>query len=158
MFSTAQQEIIDSYVPTMLNKGYSYYIVYTNYNNGDYYNREPDLIFIFSKDKIIGSSGYRYQVPEEGSITTRIRTSNYSSNSYADNSERLVTTSYDGGYISIPMYEHIYTNAEFSDITVQPDIMQEGSQYNAVQSNAICTVLASFLLVYCFFKMWTIHR
>ena len=157
LFSTAQQAIVDSYVPTMLCRGYKYYVAYTHVTIGDYYTRpEPDLYFVFSSEPITANSGYRYEVPE-GSVMVRVRSSNYSTSSYGDNSERFVQIDYSGN-LSIPVYEHIYTNAVFTGATIQPDIMREGSQQNVIQTESVCTVLAAFLLVFCFWKMWTIHR
>lgn len=157
MFSTAQQEIVDAYVPTMLSRGYKYYIAYTHVTIGDYYTRpDPDLYFVFSKDKITASSAYQYSVPE-GSIMVRVRSGNYSTSNYGDNTNRFVQIDYSGN-LSIQVYEHIYTNAEFTGSTIQPDIMKEGSQYNVIQTESAGTLLAAFLLVFCFFKMWTFHR
>lgn len=142
----------------MVHKGYSSYIAYTHTNINSGYGQlaEPDLYFVFSKDEITASSAYYYTVPE-GSIMVRVRSGNYSTSQTAVNTERFVSLAYSGN-LSIPVYEHIYTNSTFTGTTIQPDILREGSQNNAIQTQTVCTVLCAFLLVFCFFKMWTIHK
>ena len=80
MFSTVQQEVVESIVPTYLAKGYKSYVCYTNTNINSGYGStaEPDLCFIFSKGEITANSGYSYTIPQ-GSIMLKYRTSNYSS-------------------------------------------------------------------------------
>lgn len=158
MFSTVQQEVVESIVPTYLAKGYKFYVCYThtNLNSGYGSTAEPDLCFIFSKGEITANSGYSYTIPQ-GSIMLKYRTSNYSSSQYAVNTDRLVQTSY-SGRLNINVYEHIYSNATFSESSViQPDISIKESVNNGyLQANFY--VIAAFLLVYCILFSWKIHK
>lgn len=158
MFSTTQQEVIDSLVPTYLAKGYKSYVCYTltNINSGYGSTAQPDLCFVFSKGEITANSGYSYSVPS-GSVMLKYRTVNYSSGNYAVNTDRIVQTLYSGS-LNIDVYEHIYTNAAFSESSViQPDITIKESVNNGyLQANFY--IIAAFLLVYCFLYSWKIHK
>lgn len=155
MFSTAQQAYCDSLIPTMYEKGYSYYVAYTNTNTGSYYNYEPDLYFVFSKEKIVASSPYLFTASED-SVMYIVRTGNYSSSNGAVNTERVTTKSF-GGSFTVDHYEHIYSNAEFAGQTVQPDILQQGVKQNAyMQGQGI--ILTAFFLFIIFWKMATFRK
>lgn len=158
MFSTVQQEVVKSIVPTYLAKGYKSYVCYTitNLNSGYGYTAEPDLCFIFSKGEITANSGYSYSIPQ-GSIMLKYRTTNYSSSQYAVNTDRIVQTSFSGS-LNINVYEHIYSNATFSESSViQPDISIKESVNNGyLQANFY--IIAAFLLVYCILFSWKIHK
>ena len=158
MFSTVQQEVVKSIVPTYLAKGYKSYVCYTltNINSGYGSTAQPDLCFVFSKGEITANSGYSYSVPS-GSVMLKYRTANYSSGNYAVNTDRIVQTAY-SGRLNIDVYEHIYTNAAFSESSViQPDITIKESVNNGyLQANFY--IIAAFLLVYCILFSWKIHK
>lgn len=139
----------------MFKQGYEHYIAYSN-TILDYYTIvPPDLYIIFSTENITASSAYNYIIPS-GSIRYIIRTPNYSTSQYGVNTARIVTENFSGN-LSINVYEHVYSNAEYSSTTIQPDILQEGSYSNVyMQANSI--ILATFLLVFCFLQMWKIHK
>lgn len=156
MFSTNQKTLLESLIPTMLSKGYKNYVAYTNTNNS-YQSTEPDLYVIFSKNEIVGIDSYTFDIPSE-TVIASIKTGNYSTSSYADNTDRIVLSELSETTLSINLYEHIYTNVSFTDeLSVQPDLMAEGSantiygQYNSV----ILTAIFFFLVIW---KMWKIRK
>lgn len=147
MFSTAQEQYLKSLIPTMVDSGYSHYIAYTytNTNNSGWgYTATPDLYVVFSKQPITANDGYSYTVPAD-SVRYVIRTGNYSSSSTANNSERVRTESF-SGRLSVDVYEHIYTNAEFSGVALQPDFGYESGVYSNYVSLALSIALATLLL------------
>lgn len=147
MFSTAQEQYLKSLIPTMVDSGYSHYIAYTytNTNNSGWgYTATPDLYVVFSKQPITANDGYSYTVPAD-SVRYVIRTGNYSSSSTANNSERVRTESF-SGRLSVDVYEHIYTNAEFSGVALQPDFGYESGVYSNYVSLALSIALVTLLL------------
>lgn len=155
MFNTAQQLYCDTLIPTMRERGYSYYVAYTNTYTDSFYRYEPDLYIIFSKQKITANSAYTYSVPQ-GAVMYIIRTSNYSSNNNAVNTDRLTSQSY-GGTFTVDAYEHIYSNAEYSGTTIQPDILSKGVKQNEILNAQSIVVLAFFLFIV-FWKMCTFRK
>lgn len=156
MFSTNQIEIVETLVPTMLSKGYSHYVAYTNTNSNSYYNTEPDIYIIFSSEEITASSAYSYNIPS-GSVRCVIRSGNYSSSTSAVNTQRIVTEEYTSITLTVDVYEHIYTNAEFEGITIQPDILQEG-RVNTLYDQGSMFILAALLIFLVIAKMWTFRK
>lgn len=149
MFSTAQEQYLKSLIPTMLDNGYSYYIAYsyTNTNNSGWgYTPQPDLYVVFSKQPITASDGYSYTVPAD-SVRYIVRTGNYSTSSTANNSERVKTESF-SGRLSVDVYEHIYTNAEFVGVALQPDFGYESGVYSSYVSVALTLSVVCILLLY----------
>ena len=148
MFSTNQIEYIKTFLPTYANQGYKYYIAYTNNDSSSsYYNTDPDLYILFSKDKIEASSGYRYSVNPEETIIISIRTGNYSSSNNANNTERVVVNQFVNDSFFVDEWEHIYTNAEFGSYVLQPDYnLISGGETN-VRLEAITFVLLVSLLI-----------
>lgn len=148
MFSTAQQAYIDALLPTYAKAGYKYYVVYTNslYSGSYYSSSAPDLYFVFSKDRITGKTGYTYTF-EGDCIFVSVRSGNYSSSSSANNSDRLTVEGYTDRTLTVDSYEHIYTNAEFTGTTLQPNIYLNSRGLN----NVLQEVTAfSLLFVFCF--------
>lgn len=156
MFSTAQIEIVESLVPTMLSKGYTHYVAYTNANTGGYYTSEPDLYIIFATEKIIANTGYSYTIPS-GSVRCVIRSGNYSSGSTSVNTDRIVTESFKGSTLTVDKYEHIYTNAVFEGTTIQPDILQEG-RANTIYGQYNSILLTAILFFIVFWQMWQVRK
>lgn len=139
----------------MRERGYSYYVAYTNTSNDDLDRYQPDLYLVFSKDKITANNAYSYTVPQ-GSILYILRTNNYSSSSHAVNTSRVTTQSY-GGTFTVDAYEHIYSNAEYSGTTIQPDILSKGVKQNEILNAQSIVVLAFFLFIV-FWKMCTFRK
>lgn len=155
MFNSAQQAYCDSLIPAMRERGYSYYVAYTNTYTDNYYRYEPDLYIVFSEQKISASSPYSFTAPQ-GSIMYTIRTSNYSTNSNAVNTARVTSQTY-GGTFTVDEYEHVYSNAEFSGSTIQPDILSKGVRQNEILNAQSIVVLAFFLFIV-FWKMCTFRK
>ena len=137
MFSDAQQGYIASLVASMRDE-YPYYIAYSDFRYGSYEN--ASIYVIFSKEKIISRGLYSYEVPT--GVKYSLITNNYSS--YNNNTARTLVTSFGGGVVTVPVYEFIYTNAEFSTSSVQPDINKlYGGDYNAqLQSTNFIFIVA----------------
>lgn len=154
MFSTAQTELLSSLVPTLAADGYKYYVAYTNAQYSGYYNSNPDLYVVFSEEPIQAEGGYMFNVPA-GSIQYAIRTGNYSSSSSANNSDRITAQDFSGS-LHVDVYEHIYTNAEYSTGSlVMPDINYRGGGEQLEKTNAlglVCTALLLFVVFCSFFK------
>ena len=155
MFSTAQQAYIDALLPTYAKEGYKYYVVYSdNVSNSGYYgSTDPDLYAIFSKEQITGQDGYTYDVPDD-SIIISVRTSNYSSSSSAVNTDRVVVEDYTAQTLTVNPYEHIYTNAEFSGHTLQPDYYLASGGETNVQIEAINFVILTIFIFTLLRKLW----
>ena len=118
MISEVQRE----YVKQLLlanHRSYPYYIVYSNNNvNGSYSNDDWDLFVIMSPSKITADTLYHYTIPNN-SVMYGIRSSNAS---YNYHSERLSSFSAPNN-LTVNNYQFVYSNAEYSCITCQPDIL-----------------------------------
>lgn len=125
MFTDAQQRFIASLVSSMRDD-YPYYLAYSDFHSTGY--DVPSLYVLFSDKPITASSPYRYVVPQ--GVKYSVITGNYSS--YNSNNDRISVSSFDGGTVSIPVYEWIYSNAKYSGTAIQPDVnMLYGGDYNA---------------------------
>lgn len=158
MFSTNQLEIVKSLVPTMREQGYKYYIAYTYTDTSSSWGGtvDPDLYFVFSKEKITAQSGYKYTIPEN-SIQYVCRTSNYSTSTSAVNTDRMKKQSI-SGQLNINLYEHIYSNAEYGESVVMPDILG-GEQYaESVYTQATNFILGALLFFVVIWEMWKIRK
>lgn len=147
MFSTAQQAYIDALLPTYAKDGYKYYVVYSNNVGNSGYNTptNPDLYAVFSKKAISAEDAYTYGL-QDSSILVTIRCGNYSSSNYANNSDRITVTDYTADTLKIPVYEHVYTNAEFSGHTLQPNYyLTTGGETN-VQIEALTTIVLAVVV------------
>ena len=158
MFSTAQQDFLDAFIPTLRSKGYKYYVAYTNtnVNNSWVSAAQPDIYIVASTDEITATTSYRYSVPS-GSVRYSVRTANYSTNNNAVNTDRVTSAAY-SGTLTVSAYEHIYTNAVFSGTTLQPDILG-GEQYAETAyiqaGNFVLSVLLVYLVIW---NMWRIRK
>lgn len=156
MFSTNQLEVLSSLIPTMQNNGYKYYVAYTSTNTSSGWNvqAKPDLYVVFSEDKITASSGYEYIVPE-GSVIYIIRTVNYSTSDSGVNTDRIISSEYSGS-LNIDVYEHVYSNADYSSsAVVMPDFNFRGAGVQLEKTNSVglvCTAVLLFLVFCSFFK------
>ena len=139
----------------MRERGYLYYVAYTSTYTDSYYRYEPDLYLVFSQEKITATTAYSYTVPK-GSIMYIVRTVNYSSNNNAVNTARVTSQSYSGTF-TVDAYEHLYSNAEFSGSTIQPDILSKGVKQNEILNAQSIVVLAFFLFIV-FWKMCTFRK
>lgn len=155
MFSDAQQRYIDALLPTYAKEGYKYYVIYTNSvaSGGFYTSTEPDLYAVFSKTPISAQDAYTYGVGES-SILVTIRSYNYSSSSSANNSDRVVVTDFSSRSLEIPGFEHVYTNAEFTGHTLQPDYYLASGGETNVQIEAISFILLIVGFFVILYNLW----
>lgn len=156
MFSTTQIEIVETLVPTMLAKGYTHYVAYTNTNTSNWNNIEPDIYIIFSNEEITATSSYSYNIPSDA-VRCVVRSSNYSSSSSAVNTERIVTEEYTASTLNVDEYEHIYTNAVFTGLSIQPDILQEG-RANTIYDTYNSVILSAILFFIVIWEMWKVRK
>lgn len=152
MFSTVQTDVLTSLIPVMRRQGYKYYIAYTNTSTSSSWvsNAIVDMYVIFSDEEIVANSQYSYTVPA-GAVRYAIRTVNYSTSDYGVNTERFVTSTF-SGRLSIPVYEHIYTNATFSSSAVQPDILFSAEGGYMYESSVSLNILTAVLLLFIVFR------
>ncbi len=156
MFSATQIEIVETLVPTMLSEGYTHYVAYTNTNTSNWSNTEPDIYIIFSNEEITATSSYSYNIPS-GSVRCVVRSSNYSSNNSAVNTDRVVLEDYNSTTLNVDEYEHIYTNAVFTGMSIQPDILQEG-RANTIYDTYNSVILTAILFFIVIWEMWKVRK
>ena len=145
MFSTAQQSYIDSILPTYADMGYKYYVCYTDSSSSGYNDYHPDLYFIFSDKQITSDTGYKFTYSD--SIQVAIYTGNVSTYNQA---QRLQVTSLSAGSRSVPVYEHIYSNASFTGTVVQPNYYISSRGLSNAQQNAFMLGVG-VIVFFCFF-------
>lgn len=140
MWSDSNRDYVKQLVETM-HKEYPYYVAHTctywGISNSAAY---PTFKVYFSKEPIEATGLCSYQLPAK-SIVYNIRAGNANSN-YQD--ERVTVYSA-GGTLSINDYEFIYTNAEFTGSTVQPDILAT-SDVTQSHFDGVSLILLSVLL------------
>lgn len=148
MFSVSQQEYIKSLIPTYAKEGYRYYIVHSNSvgsNSSSYYS-EPDIYFYFSKKSITAKTAYRFTF-EGDVLVVAVRSYNYTSYSGSNNSDRISVSESTSKSLSIDVYEHVYTNAKFESVALQPDYnLISGGETN-VRLEAITFILL-FIVIF----------
>ena len=148
MFNTAQQEYIKTLLPTFAKEGYKYYVAYSDslYSNNSYSSYRPDLYVLFSKKAISATDAYSYDI-QEPAILVSVRTYNYSSYNGANNASRVTVVNFTQSTLNIEPYEHVYTNAEFQGVALQPDYnLISGGETN-VRLEAISFVLLVSLII-----------
>lgn len=150
MFSTSQQQYIQTLIPTYAKEGYKYYVVYSNtmVNNSYSAATDPDLYAVFSKKAISAEDAYTFNF-EDSAILVTIRSGNFTSNSSAVNTDRIKVQEYNEKTLHINVYEHVYTNAEFTGYVLQPDYnLISGGETN-VRLEAISFIMLVALFI-CF--------
>lgn len=148
MFSTSQQQYIQTLLPTYAKEGYKYYVIYSNtmVNSSYYASADPDLYAVFSKKAISAQDAYTFNF-EDTAILVTVRSGNYSSNSSSINTDRVRVEEFNEKTLHINVYEHVYTNAEFSDYVLQPDYnLISGGETN-VRLEAISFILLVALFI-----------
>lgn len=118
MWSDSYKEYVKSLVES--NRGeYPYYVAHTcTYWSYDSSADMPSFKVYFSKDPITATDIYTY-ILSDNSMVYSVIGSNASRN-YSD--QRVTTSSYSGTLV-INDYEFIYSNAEYSTRSIQPDIL-----------------------------------
>lgn len=118
MFSEVQRNFIQQFVLANKDK-YPYYIAYTNTNISNIGGGDSvSFYLILSKSPITASSQYVYSIPSN-SERFAVRSGNASYNYHAER----VTSLQPVTQVTINDYEWCYTNAEFSGVSLQPDVM-----------------------------------
>ncbi len=149
MFSTAQQAYVNALIPTYAKEGYRYYVCYTDSvgNTGYGSSANPDLYALFSKSPISSQDAYTFNL-EDSAVLVTIRSGNYSSSSTAVNTARVVASEYTQATLTVDEYEHIYTNAEFEGIILQPDynLISGGETNVRLESITFIMLVAIFLV------------
>lgn len=110
------------YVKTLIesNRGeYPYYVAHTcTYWGYDNTSEMPSFKVYFSKEPIIATDLYTYVLPSDSMVYSVV--GGNANRTY--NNQRVTTSSYSGN-LTINEYEFIYSNAEYSTNTIQPDIL-----------------------------------
>ena len=144
MFTAQETQWIQALIETMQQKEYRYYLARTVTES----NNEYDVIVIFSKSPIDGLGVYRYKIVD--GVVYSFDSSGYSS--YNSTDARVAVSTFDGTY-TINQYEHVYTNAEFSGTTLQPDVRMLGGANN-VQIQAVPYLVVLLILVLVGFRLF----
>lgn len=140
MWSDSYRDYVKALVLTNRDE-YPYYVAHTcsYFGSVSSYNY-PSFKVYFSKKPITASSLYSY-VLQDDSVVYSVIGSSANNNAHA----QRVTVNNIGGTINIDTYEFVYSNAEYSSESIQPDItVSEG--VNQVEFQAVSLVLLCFLL------------
>lgn len=149
MWNATYEDFVEHLVQTNY-KEYPYYVAHTcTYWNVSNSGALPAFKVYFSKEPITASDLYVYNLPAD-TICYSVIGGNGSSNY---NSQR-VTTSTAKGRLNIDWYEFVYTNAETTSATVQPDILATNevtqSHFDGVGLVILAVLLSS--IIYRFVK------
>lgn len=118
MWNSANESYLKYLVETN-RKEYPYYVAHTcTYWNITNSSALPTFKVYFSKEPITAGSLYDYKIPND-SLCYSVVAGNANNNYH---NARLTAVAYSGN-LSIDEYEFIYSNAEYSSVTVQPDIL-----------------------------------
>lgn len=118
MFSEVQRNFIQQLVLANKSK-MPYYIAYTNSNIsqvGGYDN--VSFFVIISDEPIVASNQYRYTI-SGNSQRFAVRSGNASYNYHSERVQLLSSPT----TLDIDNYEFVYTNAEFTGVSLQPDLL-----------------------------------
>lgn len=117
MWSDSNRDYVKQLVLTNREE-YPYYVAHTcTYWDVTNSSSLPAFKVYFSKEPIIASSLYDYKI-SANSLCYSVVSSNANKNYH---NMRVTATAYSGN-LSINEYEFIYSNAEYSAVTVQPDV------------------------------------
>ena len=137
MFSAQELEWIKALIETMRQKGYKYYVAHTITEN----NNDIDVVVYFSEQPITGNGLYNFTIT--GGIRYSLDSSGYYSN---DSNEARTKVSNYSGNINVSRTEFVYTNAEYSGTSIQPDIRQLGGVINETGQAVFHLVTLCFLV------------
>lgn len=144
MWSDSYRDYVKQLVITNRDE-YPYYIAHTctywGISNSSSY---PSFKVYLSKEPISASGLYNYVLPDD-TLVYSIVGSNANSNHYNDR----VTTTVTKGNLAIDEFEFVYSNAEYSTSTVQPDILASTdvsqSHFDGVGLVILIVLLASIV-------------
>ena len=143
MFSAVEIQYLQALVETMRGQGYKYYIARTVTESGN----DFDLEVVFSAKEITAAGMYQYQVRD--GVRYRVDSSGSSTN---NRSARVDVGTANGNY-SVPVWEHVYTNAVFDGSILQPDVRELGGVTHEWQG-AVPLLLALLVLVLFVFRVF----
>lgn len=145
MWSDSNRDYVSALVKS--NRGeYPYYLAHTcTYwgisNTGAY----PTFKVYFSKEPITASSLYNYVLPSDTLVYSVI-----GGNANSNYHSTRVTATVTSGKLNINDYEFVYTNAESTTATIQPDILADTavtqSHFDGVSLVLLIVVLASVVV------------
>lgn len=117
MWSDSNRDYVKQLVLTNREE-YPYYVAHTcTYWDVTNSSTLPSFKVYFSKEPITASSQYDYKIPAN-SLCYSVVSGNANKNYH---NMRVSATAYSGN-LSINNYEFVYSNAEYSAVTVQPDV------------------------------------
>lgn len=141
MWSTANENYVKFLVESN-RKEYPYYIAHTcTYWNVSGSSAYPSFKVYFSKEPITASGLYSYVLPSNTVVYSVI-----SGNANSNYHDARVTTNVTSGNLRLDNYEFVYTNAEFSGSTIQPDILAT-TQVTQSHFDGVSLILLVVLLV-----------
>lgn len=122
MWSSQYQDYVKQLVETN-RKEYPYYIAHTctYWGSVNNYNK-PSFKVYFSKEPITANDMYTYTLSGDSCVYSVI-----GGNANSNGSSRRVSFAPASGVISVDDYEFVYTNAEFTTASIQPDITASSS-------------------------------
>lgn len=145
MWSDSNRDYVNQLVESNREE-YPYYIAHTcTYWNITNSAALPTFKVYFSKDPITATDIYNYTLSENSMVYNVI--AGNASNNY--HSQRVTTSSFSGN-LKIDNYEFVYSNAEYSTRTIQPDITSTNTitraEYQGV--NLILIAILLGIIVY----------
>lgn len=144
MFSAQELEWIEALIETMREKGYKYYVAHTVTES----DNDTDAVVVFSQEPILGNGLYNFTVSE--GVRYTLNSSGYSS--YQGGGARTTVDTYSGS-LNVNNTEFVYTNAEYSGSTLQPDIrMTGGVADESIQTSGL--LIAMLFLTVVFFRLF----
>lgn len=145
MWSDSYRDYVASMVKS--NRGeYPYYIAHTcTYWNVSSSSSLPAFKIYFSKEPITASSLYNYVLPSDTLVYSVV--GGNANNNYHN---ARVTATVTSGNLKIDDFEFVYTNAESTIATIQPDILADinvtQSHFDGVSLVLLIVVLASVVV------------
>lgn len=161
MFSTAQLDFLEMYIPKLIDEGFNYYIARTNTDtrSGSYNTTLYDLVIYASSESFTNNNDGTFSSNGVGYIEFHIWTSNYNyRSSYSYSGPRIIYTSEPASdSMTFPVYEHIVSNCDFQTSgTLLPDVQLKYStsqQYSFFNTSSVFLGVILFLcLIANFFK------
>lgn len=144
MWSDSNRDYVKQLVESN-RKEYPYYVAHTcTYWDVTNSSALPAFKVYFSKEPITASSQYNYKISADSLCYSVV-----SSNANRNYHDQRVTVSTFGGNLTINDYEFVYSNAEYSAVTIQPDILSTTevtqSHFDGVSLIIICILLGTIV-------------
>jgi hypothetical protein len=144
MLTAVEMEYVRALVETMRGKGYKHYVCNTVTETGNV----RDIQLVFSTEPVTANSLNSFVVV--GGVRYLVDSSGYAAAQGGHN--RVAVSAYSGTLV-VPDYEFIYTDAEFSGTSVQPDLRQLGGSENET-GQAVFLLVALLFLTLVFFRFF----